>query len=115
MTRKIKFREWNHGKYRSWEELGAFHMRVLNDGKGLFEQYTGLTTVDGTELYEGDLIQVKGNIWVVEWFDTAFWAIPVKGFGSSQPLSQLYEYGKSVYIEVLGNVNEHTELLEKEV
>lgn len=92
-----------------YELLDVIHFAVL-------EQYTGIKDKNGVDIYEGDYIRTKSNIYEVEWFNTAFWAIPDSGHGSSQPISRLYEYedGTAYRIEVVGNIHEDIDLLEEQ-
>ena len=130
MMREIKFRvftkeygikkvnEINYGSDESIALIGSDGIGLLTrygTGKeAIIEQYTGIRDINGVEIYEGDVILAKGIEYEVEWFNTSFWAIPYSGVGSSQPISNLYEYdGKNIEkIRVIGNIHEDKELLQ---
>ena len=120
--REIKFRVWDDSvgakAYYSGDSIFiSGHGRSLVDEFGEYldennttkiEQYTGIKDVNGVEIYEGDLILANGIEYEVEWFNTSFWAIPHSGVGSSQPISNLYEYdGKNIEkIRVIANIHD---------
>lgn len=113
-----KVNEINYGSDESIALIGSDGIGLLTrygTGKeAIIEQYTGIRDINGVEIYEGDVILAKGIEYEVEWFNTSFWAIPYSGVGSSQPISNLYEYdGKNIEkIRVIGNIHEDKELLQ---
>ena len=121
--REIEFRAWNRITERYYYNVQATHdadigdsfQNVLDNDELIVEQSTGINDKNGVDIYDGDYIRTKSNIYKVEWFNTAFWAIPDSGHGSSQPISRLYEYedGTAYGIEVIGNIHENSELLEE--
>lgn len=72
MSRVIKFRAWDKKNERFEDDKNIF----INQNGGIFsdeecewffdeydiQMYTGLNDADGTEIYEGDIIKVFGNI-----------------------------------------------------
>lgn len=114
--REIKFRAYDYDnkrfeydvQYNYDYELGSSFLDILEDNHFAVEQYTGIKDINGVEIYEGDLILAKSIEYEVEWFNTSFWVIPYSGVGSSQPISNLYEYdGKNIKnIRVIGNTHE---------
>ncbi|MCD8916348.1 YopX family protein [Staphylococcus simulans] len=73
-------------------------------------QSTGLNDIDGEEIYESDIVRNSyGELYVVEWLDGSF------------VLTEFYNGGYDHYIidsstdyEVLGNIYEKPELLERD-
>lgn len=136
MSREIKFRVWDNKLKRYWFKsddytnvdkigyYGDYYRSLVEDffnsffdvqefDRFVLEQYTGLKDKDGKEIYEGDIIQLKGSpyVYCIEWFDY-YWSINDYGkLGyqdyEPQPLNHcVYESSK-----VIGNINENPELL----
>jgi len=126
--REIKFRAWDKFSEK-WLDIEEYVIDPEDGAVGevsgyeivdvnydaILEQYTGINDKNGVDIYEGDYIRTKSNIYKVEWFNTAFWAIPEDGNGSSQPIYRLYEYedGTAYRLEVIGNIHENADLLEE--
>ncbi|WP_262344533.1 YopX family protein [Lactiplantibacillus plantarum] len=124
----IKFRAWYmpFGKYGAMQEMvysRASHILALAETepeKYIPEQFTGLTDVNGKEIYEGDIVQPvlsytnskigkpfevkKGNYVYGKWIAKN---VSSKGFGVDG-------YYFSNEIKVIGNVHANPELLEAE-
>ena len=87
--------------------------RYLDDGKYPIQQYTGLTDKNKKEIYEGDIIidTQKQKYEII--FDENHARYDLKVCGENK-LSQT-SYGTKIYekkhIEVIGNIFEHSELL----
>lgn len=116
--RDLKFRVWSKTLKRFvpiWSTIETRRDDVLRpiNYDFIIEQYTGIKDKNSVDVYEGDYIKAKSTIYKIEWFNTAFWAIPEIGYGSSQPISSLYEYedGMAYKVKVIGNIHENPDLL----
>lgn len=119
--RPIKFRVWD----KSLEEmrysinipsdyterngsLDLINMFQTLNQRYVFMQYTGLKDKNGREIYEGDIFRDNDCfLWEVYWEDGSFWA---KG-GEYDVSEHLIEFVPD-WCEVVGNIYEHTHLLE---
>lgn len=110
--REIKFREWHQNHMRYWDDIGFFHLYVLNDGKGVFEQYTGLKEKNGVEIYEGDILQHKASKFInftVVFKYGCYYAHDTSEIMSDSLLGSLNFDNE---MTVIGNIHKHPELLE---
>ena len=76
-------------------------------------QYTGLKDKNGKEIYERDIVQIKPERACVKWNDKYgyFQLVPIGDYYfDSDVVGQALEY---VEAEVIGNIYENPELLEK--
>lgn len=119
--RDIKFRAWINSleQYEDVLKIDWIMEKIMLYEKGWFdfddvelEQYTEFRDVNGVEIYDGDyLANERGKsrmIFKVEWFNGAWWVIPVTQYGSSQTLSQYMNRT----VEIIGNGHMNPELLE---
>ena len=123
--REIKFRAWvpKERVMVAWEELIADHYEFNEfnvEGGLIFLQYTGFRDENGKEIYEGDILECvvmhdcnidyfghKPPRYIVTW-GTHGYVLEYYGRWSSIP----YEIQ---YWEVIGNIYENPELLEKRI
>lgn len=121
--REIKFRAWNkhdeimeHINDLYWFEENGVH--DFNDNNYEFMQYTGLKDVNGTEIYEGDIVNIctEGGcnpakvIFDNEDQKECFCVIGYLGDLRTYPI----KYFVDCEIEVIGNIYENPELLHRE-
>ncbi|WP_261980067.1 YopX family protein [Lactiplantibacillus plantarum] len=136
MAMMIKFRAWDkvqnkmllpdniefiHGQ-AYWAEASTDGQdECSNDGKvdgigALFEleQFTGLTDVNGKDIYEGDILKTKAGL--IQIVEEGILAIDrediISGFYANN-LSDEKPHTFSYDDEVIGNVHENPELLEE--
>lgn len=127
--RGLKFRAWDKVEKKMLFDADPFALHVSGSNESLlakthrnedciFEQYTGLKDKNGKEIYEGDIIRY--TIWlrgaakelictkVVKWWSGEEEYYPCcTSSGFSLP------YSEDGY-EVIGNIHENPELIEKE-
>lgn len=130
MSREIKFRAWDE-RGQTWitfdlndamsgriEREGYSPLRLINK-----RQYTGLLDKHGVEIYEGDVVNIIHPAWtecckVI--FDrgafTLYQLRPVVGGHSLVRMSvmELWPESDNWKLEVIGNIHENPELLNKE-
>lgn len=112
--REIKFRAWSDNKMTGPFFIGSSASMAAFD---CIEQFTGLRDKNGKEIYEGDILADKA---VVEWFNRLTW-----DGGCAHPgyycrhWSEYKEDGDMSYhddfegVEVIGNIHDNPELLER--
>jgi uncharacterized phage protein (TIGR01671 family) len=121
--REIKFRAWQHSSSHmlSWREvLDAIRdispEYIFDDDKPAFAvmQFTGLNDKSGREIYEGDIISLDGfhpQIYEIKFIEGAFCACRPE---LPMPIDcHFFEDSIGVHSEVIGNIYENPELLEK--
>lgn len=121
-NREIKFRVWDarnkkfnlpHRDYSIYDfTLGTIDFR--DDDKYIFQQFTGLKDKNNKEIYEGDILRVKS---FEDWFDQIgyYHYMEVKWiqtkFGITDGTGYFYF---SEDREIVGNIFENSELLNKQ-
>jgi uncharacterized phage protein (TIGR01671 family) len=125
---EIKFRAWSksENKYIYDFSMSNDGGVVLNKCYGtdnyIVEQFTGLKDKDGTEIYEGDILNSKNDgldgcdIWdytthrnlIVKWSDKY---CCFTGLSDYHYEDSVYSY---IYIKIIGNIHENADLLKGE-
>ena len=127
MTREIKFRAWNKEYGMIYDSLEPKHEIYVHPDSEIM-LFTGLHDKNGNEIFEGDLIEIlygqyssnpTKQLHKVEWHDL-FW--DVKRIYNGEISSSFYtdggcsdDFGFFSFheSEVIGNIYERPELLEK--
>ena len=107
--REIKFRVWDGTHMRSWDDIMntlGFHHWLFGQRLDItLMQYTGLKDKNGTEIYEGDILQSNG------WRNReVIWSDEIGGF----VLGNMAEFYRAEHMEVIGNIYVNPELLVNE-
>ncbi|KIC96990.1 hypothetical protein LaR308_11940 [Lacticaseibacillus rhamnosus] len=126
MKREIKFRAWDKENKKMAQvsriDFGPGGIKYLVDDSVLLE-YTGLTDMNGREIYEGDILKVTGEdgesyVATVKWFgDEGYPAFDLAGIPASwsydaNALATIFQSGVET-CEVIGNIFEDKQLLER--
>lgn len=142
MTREIKFRAWSKRHNQMWgvaslswiidssyeepeldiapnvQAVGATDGRAvskvgMNPAKDIIlMQYTGLCDKNGTDIYEGDIVKNPDGVAPVAWLSDGY-VLSGLDAGDSMWETQPLMYHPISDIEVIGNIYENPELLER--
>lgn len=114
MQRPIKFRAWDVRNEVMWlrkpkQLVSEFFQLIEQDTEGgeqfILMQYTGLKDKNGVEIYEGDILQGVAGSYKVKWNNNTLNWVAYDGGNLG-----LWAFNEP---EVIGNIWEHPELLEK--
>ena len=105
--RALKFRQFINGRFHYWGILGEGHFVAPANLKDTSDQFTGLFSKDGKEIWEGDVVKCGDWKMVVEFIHGAFRWKCNDGWTNECASAN----GNMQIVEVIGNVWENPELL----
>ncbi len=117
--RTIKFRAWNNGEMFYVENkdggyLDYFPLRSLlgHNNDFIWMQFTGLLDKNGKEIYEGDLITVRLQIYKVIYSHGAFGIQNIRNEVDTTCFHLIdLRVGHGSEIEIIGNIYENPDLI----
>ena len=112
----LKFRAWNKIDKVMITDLNSpvvFHGVLQHDSDDILMQFTGLQDKNGKDIFAGDLLSnVTGRICSVGWniYNACWDAEPTNCLGNSLG-GACCNWG--YHMEVIGNIHQHSHLLDK--
>jgi len=116
--RELKFRAWSE-ETKSFErfdlyegtECGLTNLQIWARDTQI-EQYTGLKDKNGKEIYEGDIVNIQGIKYYVDFEYGGFWFNnDNRKWKANRPFTHFQEIND---VEVIGNTHENPELIKEE-
>jgi len=114
--REIKFRAWSLDT-KQWIHSKMVNASILyyqRDKESALMEHTGLKDKNGVEIFEGDILNLNGDIHTVGFKDGCFVLLEETIF--NKKIEPLYDHFFKEYegtdLEVVGNIHENSELLE---
>lgn len=108
--RPIKFRVWSMSHECMLPILREDDFGVLENNDHIVMQFTGLHDKNGKEIWEGDVVINRNNNWAENLKKPCIVEYEEGGFNPFVGDDRAWE---TKYVEVLGNIYENPELLEK--
>ena len=117
--RELKFRAWD-GKRMIYDVIPASETSIIElfeyehqvTEVEAIEQYTGLKDKNDKEIYEGDVVNIQGIKYYVDFEHGGFWFNNDNlKWKANRPFTHFQEINDT---EVIGNIHENAELLEEE-
>ena len=125
MEREIKFNVWDRKAKTMYREVSWSRLCGLGDEGYTLLQYTGLHDKNGKEIYEGDIVKFteidedscfgreESNIVEVKWIEETAQYRAVFKSGRRTELHLVVQLPTVTSCEIIGNIYEHGELLNK--
>jgi len=125
--REIKFRKLLNGHWVYWTptdgDNGFWEYARENENQHIVE-YTGLKDKNGREIYEGDIVDIHGSEWndisvddkqrqKVVWNTPCFAFVDLDVQSENDPAYCFSTYCSGRDMEIIGNIYENGELLNK--
>lgn len=114
--KEIKFRCWYDNKMHKVEDISFKHKTInlfaadiINFRDGILMQYTGLEDKNGIEIYDGDILRIDDEYWLVQYdiedaMFTLYYDNVIENFSNMN----------SKWFEIIGNIYENPELFKEE-
>lgn len=124
MGRELRFRAWDEAIkkwvgnfWHSMDRDEELHITFTDTEKLIIEQYTGLKDKNGKEIYEGDILWLK-HFYSITGEDTGtavevYWEKEDASFTIGDWFAPLGDLVSGNEVEIIGNIHENPELLEK--